>query len=329
MVVASPEGGSLPQRVQAGGALWVRWEASRGPALSSWGEAKRLAALISRAEPDLIHLHSSKAGLAGRIGKQDVPVVFQPHAWSFEALRDPLALAARSWERIAAGRVDTILCVSRSEKEIGLESGIRGPYEVIPNGVDLDRFRPAAAEERKDLRAQLDLPDVPLFLTVGRLSKQKGQDLLVEAWGAGLGEAHLAIVGGGPMLADLRARAAPSVSFPGSSEEVELWLRAADGFVLPSRWEGMSLALLEALATGLPCVAFEVAGAREAIGPAGTIVAVGDVAALREAIRVRAADPALRAREGALARERAVALFDINRTAADTADLYMRLLAAR
>jgi glycosyltransferase involved in cell wall biosynthesis len=144
-----------------------------------------------------------------------------------------------------------------------------------------------------------------LVVCVGRLSRQKGQDLLLAAWPAVAAEvpdARLALVGGGPDEGDLRAVAPAGVSFVGVSAEVPSWLAAADVIALPSRWEGMSLSMLEAMAAGRSIVSADVPGAREALGAGAGVVPVEDVRALSQALLRRLTDASLRENEERTAR---------------------------
>ncbi|MYW34882.1 glycosyltransferase, partial [Streptomyces sp. SID2119] len=138
--------------------------------------------------PHVVHAHSAKAGLAGRIAVRGrVPTVFQPHAWSFEAVDGRTAELALGWERFGARWADHILCVSESERRTGQQAGITARWSVIHNGIDLDRFRPGGQADRTAARASLPLldgvdPQAPLVVCVGRLTRQKGQDVLLDAW---------------------------------------------------------------------------------------------------------------------------------------------------
>jgi glycosyltransferase involved in cell wall biosynthesis len=281
----------LAEAARAGGARVLGWEATRSPGRSVFDEAGRLRELIRQVEPDLVHLHSSKAGLAGRLAlRGSRPTVFQPHAWSFEAVSGSTRVAAVRWERWATRWTDLTVCVSAQEQQDGERAGVRGRYAVVPNGVDQDVFVPGS---RADARAGLGLPTTgPLALTMGRLCPQKGQDLLLEVWPQVLDrvpDARLALVGDGPdreRLAALIAaqpRLAGTVLLPGATTDTRSWYQAADLLVVPSRWEGMALAPLEAMACGCPVVAFEVAGMRESLPPQwadSALAASGDGAAL-------------------------------------------------
>lgn len=331
VVVASPADGHLPDDARAAGADWRAWAASRGPGPTVPAETVRLVRLVRDVRPDLVHLHSSKAGLAGRLALRGrLPTVFQPHAWSFLALEGRARPLAVRWERGAVRWTDALAVVSEDERRSGEAAGIAGPYVLLPNGVDVERRRPVPAGERSDARAALGLPPGPLVVCVGRLSRQKGQDVLFQAWPqvrAALPDAQLVLVGEGPDRGALERTAPVGTRLAGSTSDPDPWLRAADVVALPSRWEGMSLALLEAMAHGRSIVATDVAGSRDALSDgAGGVVDVEDVDALAGALVVRLRDPALADAEGSRARQRAEREHDVRTTTARAAELYLRLL---
>ena len=152
---------------------------------------------------------------------------------------------------------------------------------------------------------------------MGRLTRQKGQDVLLTAWPEVLAEcpdAVLALVGDGDLMADLRSREVPGVRFAGALDDVRGWLSAADVVVLPSRWEGLSLTVLEAFATGRSVVASAVPGLVEVMEPAaGALVAPEDPMALAGAIARRLRDRSLSGAEGAAAAAHALG-FDARHT---------------
>jgi glycosyltransferase involved in cell wall biosynthesis len=141
-----------------------------------------------------------------------------------------------------------------------------------------------------------------------------------------LPEARLALVGDGPGLDGLRRSADESVTFAGETHDVAHWLAAADVVAFPSRWEGMSIALLEAMASGRSVVATDVPGAREALGEPDQLVPAEDPAALAEAIAARLTDPSRAAAEGRAARERAERMYPLRATRDAVAGLYLELL---
>jgi glycosyltransferase involved in cell wall biosynthesis len=203
----------------------------------------------------------------------------------------------------------------------------------IPNGVDVDRFFPPrdpdAARERVGLA-----PESVLFL--GRLEAQKGLDGALQAWSqvarrrAG---AQLVLAGEGPARADLEAQSqrlglGNSVRFLGRRADPEDLLRAGQIFLLPSRSEGMANALLEAMATGLACVATRIGGNSELLahGVTGLLVPPGNVEALADALLALLEDPGLRRQLGTAARAAAVERYGMDRVVRRYADLYAELL---
>ena len=331
VVVAAPPRAALKPAVLAAGARFSDWDAKRSPGPGSVLEARSLARLIAAEDPDLVHLHSSKAGLAGRLALRGRrPTLFQPHGWSFEALRGPMRHAAMAWERRATHWTDAVVCVSETERRRGLEARVNGHYVVVPNGVDLEAFGRAGVEERVAARARLELVDGPLAVCVGRLSRAKGQDVLVEAWPAiraHMAGARLVLVGDGPTERDLRAVAGEGVDLVGMRNDIPDWLAAADVVIAPSRWEGMSLTLLEAMATGRSVVATDVAGMRDALGDeAGRTVPLGSVPELVDAVVERLRDPALAADEGRAGRRRAEQSHDVRTVNHRIVALYGQIL---
>jgi glycosyltransferase involved in cell wall biosynthesis len=330
VAVACPEESDLPVELDRVGIPRLLWSARRDPGPSSLWEAFTLKRLISRWRPDVVHLHSSKAGLAGRLLRhRGRAVVFQPHAWSFEHVGGAVGGAALRWERIGAGRCDAVICVSDAERRRGLEAGIRGDLRVIPNGVRLDDWTPATGEDRAAARATLGLPDGPVVVCVGRLTEQKGQDVLLRAWASirdRVPDAHLALVGEGPLRDALAGLAGPGVALVGGRDDVPLWMAAADVIALPSRWEGMSLTMLEAMARGRSVIATDVAGVREAMGETDAVVPPENERALADAVVTRLRDPGATEAEGRRLRARIEERFSFARTEESLTALYSELL---
>ena len=346
VLLACPPGGRLGSEAAAAGAGLFPWPADRSPGGSTVGEVRRLRRIVRAAVPDVLHLHSAKAGLAGRLAVRGrVPTVFQPHAWSFAAVDGPLAAATLRWERYAARWAGALLCVSGQERADGERAGIEAAWRVVPNGVDLEHHTPAdaGAGARRAARAALwpagegPGPDAPLAVCVGRLCRQKGQDVLLDAWPQVAGAvpgAWLVLVGGGPDAAALaaRARGLPRVRLVGDVPDPRPWLAAADLVVLPSRWEGMALAPLEAMAAARPVLLTDVPGARECLPPGGAAhppVPPGDPVALAERLAGALADPDACARLGGPARAHVVRRHDVRQVVAQVEAVYRGLPPAR
>ncbi|MEU1167003.1 glycosyltransferase family 4 protein, partial [Streptomyces sp. NPDC005921] len=139
VTVACP-GGELAASARDLGAEVRPWQAERSPGTGLRDEVRRLARLLDEVRPELLHAHSAKAGLAGRLAVRGrVPTVFQPHAWSFEAVGGATAALALRWERWGARWAHQVVCVSEAERATGVRAGVRAPYAVVPNGIDTER----------------------------------------------------------------------------------------------------------------------------------------------------------------------------------------------
>lgn len=315
----------------------MHWSARRSPGPLTVLETLTLRRLIGRVEPDIIHLHSSKAGMAGRLAiRGAIATVFQPHAWSFVAVEGAARTMAVRWERMATRWTDLTICVSQDERLDALRQDIVPErLTVLPNGVNQDTFRPG---DRAAARQKLGLPSTgPLVVCVARQTHEKGVDQLLNAWPgvvARVSGARLVIVGDGPDHRALFERAAglPEVRLVGHRDDIPLWYRSANLAVLPSRREAMALAPLEALACGCPVVGFDVEGFAQSIGPVthpSPVVPRANIDALAEAIAIRLNDSRLLARE----RDRGLAhvrgLHDVRQVAGEMLTLYDQVLTRR
>ncbi|WP_182380365.1 glycosyltransferase [Nocardioides sp. WS12] len=325
--VASGPTGHLASDAGAAGGGWIDVPMTRLPNpadLAHWWRLRRLLVAY-----DVVVLHSSKAGLLGRLALISLPrrrrpaSVFVPHGWSWHT-GGRLGGVYRWMERILAPATDCIVAVSDAEaRDGGAVLRGRGRIEVIANGVDTDRFAPAA-EPR----------DPATLLVVGRLARQKGQDVLLRAL-AELDDVRLDLVGDGPARTELESLAAElgvaeRVRFLGTSSPLE-HLRSATLVVVPSRWEGLSLALLEAMATAAPVVATS-AGASGVLEGAGWVVDAPEeemAGALASVVRRALDAPAEREAFGGVARQRAVELFSGSVCAAEHLRLWATLIECR
>ncbi|MGA5440486.1 glycosyltransferase [Streptomyces griseoincarnatus] len=330
VTVACP-GGVFATELRTLGADVRPWGATRSPGASLLREVRECSRVVAQVSPDLVHAHSAKAGLVGRlVVRGRVPTVFQPHAWSFEAVDGATSVLALAWERWAARWASAVVCVSEAEQTAGMRAGIDGQWHLLPNGVDPHRCRPAPPDvARADLALLCEVvPTAPIVVCVGRLCRQKGQDLLLEAWDTvvhDVPDARLVLVGDGPDRDRLRHRAPKTVLFAGTVADAVIWYQAADLVVLPSRWEGMALAPLEAMACGRPVVVTDVGGARESMPPSlarRCVVPPGSPAALAQALTALLLDPSLRASLGDQGRRHVLSAHDAHRTTEAVTDLY-------
>ncbi len=279
----------------------------------------RLSRMLRRMRPDVIHTHDHRALFyAG------------PAAW---AARVPLVINTRHGKnfhltprQVAIGRhlarlVDRYVCVSDDVRSQCIAEGI-APSRLLTilNGIDVEQFAfsgPAPAGK---------------IVAVARLSPEKDVANLVRAMAIAVRQdpgVCLEVAGDGPCLPELRRLVSDlglgvCVSFLGQVRNVPGLLAQSGLFVLPSRSEGISLTLLEAMARGLPVVATRVGGTPEVVveGQTGLLVPPGDPAALAEALLLLRRDPEAGRRMGAAGRRRVERLFDVRRMVAEYEELY-------
>ena len=259
---------------------------------------KRLRHEVERGHYAAVHLHSSKTGFLGRLalaGTARPPLYYSPHGLSFLDRRFVLpGLAFTALERLAA-RVDaTLVGCSEGEAQLLRRLG-RREVRVVENAVPDSFF----AIERR-------LLDPPVVMTLGRVCHQKGPELFAElAARFQLAEvpATFVWVGSGDAAGEAMLRGA-GVKVTGwvSAEKVREHLAQARVYVQTSRWEGMPLSVLQALASGLPCVVTDVVGNREAVQQGITGYVARHPDALAMAVRRLLVDPALYARMSRAAR---------------------------
>jgi len=206
---------------------------------------------------------------------------------------------------------------------------------VVPNGIDVDRFRPDEVLGRAT-RERLGIgSDERLLLSVGRLVPEKSQDTLIRAFAGidNLASARLLIAGRGPLRESLNALIATlglssRVTLLGPRDDIPGLLNAADAFALSSNIEGMPLVLAEALACGCPVVSTDAPGAAEMLGTHGMIVPRGDVATLTEALRTTLAEGRGSPAQAAERRGHVMESFSIDSVARQWLSLYAGLTTA-
>lgn len=329
--VALGEEGFLADALAAEGvAVRLVPDLQRSVALGADLRAVRaLVELCRRVRPDLVHTHSTKAGLLGRAAARvvGVPALHTAHAWSFS---DGLA-----WSRKAvavpvealAGRVTArFIVVSEADGAIARRYRVASPAQlrVVHNGVaDVAcRSRPAAG-------------DPPVVVMVARLASPKDPQLLLEALAAVRTPWRLRLVGDGPDRAAVEGRVralglTDRVVLEGTRDDVPEILAQSHVFALVSRQEGLPLSILEAMRAGLPVVASDVGGVREAVqaGVTGALVARGDAVGLARSLEALLTDPAARASQGAAGRRAFEARFTAERMIAGTRSVYAEVARA-
>lgn len=266
---------------------------TRSAGLVDLRAAISLASLVRSLRPSVIHGHSTKGGLMARlVPRRQAAVLYTPNATY--SMNPNLGATARTLvgrvERALSRRTDRIIAVSPEEAEHLRHIGVAADkITVVPNGIT-----PEDPTDRSEVRSTLDLSTTAtVFGFVGRLDDQKAPLTLIKSFvemAVDHPEAHLAIVGDGPLRADLEtARNASPVAdrIHLLGEQPGRWAMAAfDVFVLPSNYEGFPYVLIEAAQSGLPIVASDRACARQLIPDSdhGRIVPAGDHHALAAAL---------------------------------------------
>ena len=266
---------------------------------------------IRRFRPDIVHTHSSKAGILGRVaaGREGVPIVVHSiHGFGFGPYQSlPVRWAFLSAEKMAARWTTAFVAVSRRNLEdgvrLGLFSEVRG--RVIRSGVDLAQFRAHAGG--REVRTELGIPvAAPLVVQIACFKPQKAPERFVEL-AAGLAEsfpdAHFLLVGDGQLRSVLERKRGEAglegrLHLPGWRRYIPAVLDAATLVTLTSRFEGLPRVVVEALAAGVPVVAMAVDGVSEVVrdGENGFLVAEGDVGGLVSRVAAILRNPELRGR---------------------------------
>ncbi len=321
MVVALFEPTPLAAELEAAGAQVERL-ALPGPRAFPTA-VRRLRSLIRAWKPDVVHTHLYHANVAGRIAAAGLAPVFTTLHNPDYGFEDPgtVRFRAKKWLDGTTGRrlTSRIIAVSAHvRRDFERELGFRN-VDLLHNFVDVGDFTgPLGVDERRKRRAALGLPvDGLLFLHVGRLHRQKGQDLLLEAL-ASLpdhpGWTAVLVGAGDPRHLRDRARSlgvAGRVRWTGVVADVRPYYAAADVFAFPSRYEAFGIALVEAMASGLPSAVSDAAGMSEVVTHETSLITpVGDVQALAAALSRLGGDADLRRSLGDAARARARA-FDV------------------
>ena len=302
--------------------------------LSRYGEiapALRLRRLVKKVAPDLVHAHLPPAELYARLALLGLGV--------------PLVTTRHNDERFAPiffQRALSRWCSARAARVICISEAVRDWTTRNPHGPRLDPARATVIRYAIDPAPFADAapaPDLdsegPLVGTLARLVPQKGLDVLLEAFARVPPPARLVIAGIGPLQESLAARIARPdlagrVRLLGKRADTAAILSALDLFVLPSRWEGFGLVLLEAMAAGRPIIASRVSAIPEVVqdGATALLVPPDDAGALRDAIATLLEDPARAAALGAAGRLRVAAEFAPPAMVRATLDLYAQALHA-
>lgn len=264
-----------------------------GPLVGHRAAVARIRAVVAEVQPDVIHAHGLRAGIDAGLAVRKSPAVplLTVHNLVRPEVAGPLRAPLYRWAEALAVRLSSrVLCVSREIAEhLGGRGGAaRAKIEVLYLGVGEP---PTLQRDRAAIRRALEVPEgTPLVVTASRLAPQKRLRVMLGALER-LPGAVLCILGEGPEAAELEAAArdrglAGRVRFLGFRSDVADFIAAADAFCLSSIWEGIPLAVQEALALGTPVVGTDVGGMPEVIADrrTGRLVPPNDPQALAEAL---------------------------------------------
>jgi glycosyltransferase involved in cell wall biosynthesis len=308
---------------------------------------KRVTALLrplAARGPVIVHTHSSKAGIIGRMAAARAgarPVVHSIHGFGHAAVSGgPLRRATLAVERRMARHTDAFLGVSRASLEEGRRLGLLGdrPAHLVRSGIDIAAFARADAL-RAAARDALGLPaGAAVVGMIGNFKPQKAPLDFVDLAAAVARErpdTHFFVAGDGPLRSEVEARVrkhglGARMALLGWRRDVPELLGALDVLVLTSRWEGLPRVCPQAMAAGRPVVATDVDGIPEAVvhGRNGLLYAPGDVIAGAAHVLALLADEPARQRLGAAGRA-AVDEFDVGRMLAEQERIYSSLLEPR
>jgi glycosyltransferase involved in cell wall biosynthesis len=293
----------------------------------------QIIALIRRERPGILHTHTTKAGILGRIagGMTRTRTIHTPHGHLFYGYfgrgKEQLYFFL---ERLAARFCERIITISEDERREYLKRGIGNKKRIttIYNGIDIERF----PGDGKGLRKELGITqNVPLVGFVGRLEEVKGPHLFLDAAmriKAVSPPTHFLLVGDGTLKKGLiqRSQGTSHLHIMGFREDIADCLAALDILLIPSLNDGFNLAAVEAMASSKPIVATAVGGLPEVIGDGGILIRSGDTSRMAEEAIKLINSPTLRKAIGAKGRKRAEALFTWDVSLQKTLTLYHQVL---
>lgn len=288
---------------------------------------RSLIGTVKQFRPDLVHAHSSKAGLLARIAARTccVPSVFSAHGWAFTQgapwLRRHVALCC---ERMAVPFTDAIITVSEYDRDLAIKLGIvpRGGVHCIHNGIAEDGYR-----------ATPGVADIPIISMVARFCEQKDHATLIRALAGIRSTFRLQLIGDGPGVGQIRkfvqeAGISHCTEFLGERADIPELLSGSNIFALTSHYEGLPISVIEAMRAGLPVIATDVGGVRELVvdGVSGLLAARSNVEQVRAKCESLLASARLCTRMGAAGRQRYEQQFTAARMTEKTFRVYRHVL---
>ncbi len=277
---------------------------------------RNIISLLRRTRPDLVHTHTSKAGILGRLAARicRIPAIFTAHTWCFaEGTSWKWKVLGGPCERLAALPGGAIINVSEANRELARKYHIAPTSRLVTihNGVpdipsDAVEILPLAPDE------------LPVVIMVARFAPQKNQAMLLDAAARIAKPFRIQFAGTGPTMPEIEIRVAEMglterVEFLGDRSDIDCLLRRSSVFALPTNWEGFPLSILEAMRAGLPIAASDVGGVSESVidGRNGFLSPRGDTAAFTTTLEHLLTDEDLRLRMAQTSRH----MFEENFTA--------------
>ncbi|MFK8017208.1 MAG: glycosyltransferase family 4 protein [Gammaproteobacteria bacterium] len=309
--------------------------------------ARQLFALLRRLSPDIVHTHSSKTGILGRITGRlsGVPVVIHMvHGYAFPFTTSRLVkLLYFVMEYVGGKLADVIVVLNESDRRIAVDK-LRIPARkvlLIPNGIDVKAYRRSVGIERDVIRREqlgVTNPDAVCIGMVGRLWEQKNAAALLRAARLVIERSdqpvQFFLIGDGKERADLEQYLADHglterIQIMGWRQDVPDLLSALDMFVLPSLWEGMPLAILEAMASSLPVIASNISGNSDLIthGVDGLLFESGNDEQFATQMISLMDSGAEREKMGSKGRQKVIERYQVHSRVERMSDLYQALLA--
>lgn len=313
------ESGGMPIVLRKNRLAWL--------AVPPFFAAQSLATARYARDCDLIHANWTMSAAAAWVTSGSHRRPFIVTVQGSDVFESERIAVLKYLNRAILKRCRRVLALSRSLADATIGLGVPGDkVEVVPNGVDTQRFTPSLSSRE------------PLVLAVGSLIERKGMRYLIQAMAnvlPALPDFKLVIVGEGPQLQSLLTLArsiglADRISITGyqTHQQVSAWMQRASLFILPSLEEGLGVVLLEALASGVPCVATQVGGIPDVItADTGSLVPAADSEALGRAISTLLNDPNRLERMRHNARQRAIEHYDWSIIAARLIRIYQDTLA--
>lgn len=299
----------------------------------------RLARVMRSVRPDLLHLHGSRAGFAGAMAAAVIgmrPVIYTAHAFSFKRrLPRPVVYLFGLAERLTCGTSARVVCLTEGDRRAAAARGIStGHFTVIPNGIDVQRFA-TASHCREEFGFA---PTTPVVGLIARLVPDKDPVAFVRvayAVAAMDPAVRFLLVGDGPLRSEVERSVREMnlqsrIRMTGFRHDVAELLATMDLVVVTSRWEGLPLVVLEAMAASRPVVASHLPGVAEVVidRETGLLVPPQDPRRLAEAVTALLHDPNRRIVMGQRARARVEREFSVERMIAATVDVYRDALGA-